>query len=227
MLHSPKAFIFDLDGVITDTAEFHYLAWKKLAEGLNISIDREFNEQLKGISRIESLDRILHLASPSMELTMAEKETLANQKNNDYLQLIEQIQPSSILPGIVELLESCKRQQIKIALGSASENATTIIRKLELMEYFDFIVDASKVKKGKPDPETFTTAADFLDVSYTDCIGLEDAIAGVEAINRAQMFSVGIGSYESLYKADYVVEDTSELSFQEIINAFQLKHTVS
>lgn len=221
MSHFPKAFIFDLDGVITDTAEFHYLAWKKLAKELGLSIDRQFNEQLKGISRMESLEKILALDPSLSAMSNEEKERLATEKNEYYLTLIDQLQPDAILPGIEQLLKKCVEQKVKIALGSASKNAQTIVEKLGLIEYFDYIVDAGKVEKGKPDPETFTTAADYLGVPYSDCIGLEDAVAGVEAVNSAQMFSVGVGSFEHLHHADYVVEDTSELIFEDIIKQYQ------
>src|SRR5690625_3620710 len=146
-----------------------------------------------------------------------EKERLTAKKNEHYLTLIDQLQPDSILPGIEQLLKKCVEQNVKIALGSASKNARTIVEKLGLLDYFDYIVDAAKVKNGKPDPETFTTAADYLNIPYSACIGLEDAVAGVEAVNRAQMFSVGVGSFEHLRHADYVVADTSELIFEEII----------
>ena len=227
MIQSPKAFIFDLDGVITDTAEYHFLAWKKLAEELGISIDRQFNEQLKGISRMESLECILELKSSLLDLPHEEKVRLANQKNEHYLELIEAINPESILPGIVDLLEKCKEQNIKIALGSASKNAFKIVDKLGLIKYFDYVVDASKVKNGKPHPETFTTAADFLNIPYSECIGLEDAAAGVEAVNKANMFSVGVGEEKHLSHADYLVGDTSELVFEEIIKHYKVKCEVS
>ncbi len=227
MAQSPKLFIYDLDGVITDTAEFHFLAWKKLAEELGIAIDREFNEQLKGISRMDSLDRILARASSQIKLSEEEKMELATRKNGYYLQLIEAINPVHILPGITSLLKKNEEAGIKIALGSASKNAPYILGKLELSDYFDYVVDASLVKKGKPDPETFTNAADALGIDYQDCIGIEDAAAGVEAVNKANMFSVGVGDREHLANADYLVKDTSELSFEEIIQKFQEKKNLS
>lgn len=223
MTYYPKAFIYDLDGVITDTAEYHFLAWQKLAENLGISIDRQFNEQLKGISRMDSLERILNLDPSLNELSDEEKLRLAAQKNAHYLELIESINPNDILSGIEKLLKRNKEENIKIALGSASKNARTIIDKLGLGDYFDYIVDASKVEKGKPDPETFLVAADALGISYSGCIGLEDSAAGVEAINKAGMFSVGIGDEEHLSHADYLVASTSELIFEEIINEYVKK----
>jgi beta-phosphoglucomutase len=227
MTQSPRAFIFDLDGVITDTAEYHFLAWKKLAEEIGVSIDRQFNEQLKGISRMESLERILELNSSLLNLPYEEKVRLANQKNEHYLELIQSINSDSILPGIEDLLKKCKQQKIKIALGSASKNASKIVDKLGLVNYFDYVVDASKVKNGKPHPETFTTAADFLNIPYSECIGLEDAAAGVEAVNKANMFSVGVGEVKHLSHADFLVGDTSELVFEEIIKRYRVKCEVS
>lgn len=223
MAQSPKLFIYDLDGVITDTAEFHYLAWKQLADELGITIDRHFNEQLKGINRMDSLDRILGQATSSMELSTEEKIGLATRKNGYYLELIEAINPSHILPGIQDLLDANKQSGIKIALGSASKNASRILDKLELTSYFDYIVNAAEITKGKPDPETFTAAADALHIAYADCVGIEDAAAGVEAVNRAGMFSVGVGDEAHLAHADYLVENTQELDFQQILEEFEKK----
>ncbi|WKA55690.1 beta-phosphoglucomutase [Planococcus shixiaomingii] len=221
MTHYPKVFIYDLDGVITDTAEFHFLAWQKLAEELGISFDRQFNEQLKGINRMDSLDRILELDPSLPAFSFEEKEKLATRKNEYYLELIESVNPSHILPGIETLLKANKDSNVKIALGSASKNAPAILDKLGLTGYFDYLVDASKVEKGKPDPETFTTAADALEIAYPDCIGIEDSAAGVEAINKANMFSVGVGDAAHLSHAHYLVEDTSALVFENIIEQYQ------
>jgi beta-phosphoglucomutase len=221
MTNYPKAFIFDLDGVITDTAEFHYLAWKQLADELGITIDQDFNEQLKGISRMESLERILALDPSKQSITSREKEELATKKNDHYKELIQSINSTNILPGIENLLKEIKANNLKIALGSASKNAPVVLELLGLTEYFDYIVDASKVTKGKPDPETFTTAADYLNLPYDACIGVEDAAAGVEAINKAAMFSVGVGEVKHLAEANYVVDDTSLLHFEEIIKRYR------
>src|SRR5690606_12678381 len=220
MAQSPKLIIYDLDGVITDTAEFHFLAWKKLAEELGIAIDRHFNEQLKGMNRMDSLDRILEQADPPLEFSAEEKVELATRKNGYYLELIEAINPSHILPGIDRLLDDNKQAGIKIALGSASKNAAHILDKLELSDRFDYVVEAARIVNGKPDPETFTAAADALEIPYEACIGIEDAAAGVEAVNRAGMFSVGVGDRAHLSHADYLVEDTSELIFTEILERF-------
>lgn len=227
MAHTPKLIIYDLDGVITDTAEFHYLAWKKLADELDIPIDRHFNEQLKGINRMDSLDRILELSDSPMHLSVAEKVELASRKNGYYLELIEAVTPDHILPGINALLEDNKQSGIKIALGSASKNAARILEKLELSDRFDYIVDAAEIERGKPDPETFTAAADALGIAYGDCIGIEDAAAGVEALNRAGMFSVGVGDEAHLSQADYLVENTEQLVFAGILERFHDKQSRS
>lgn len=221
MTTEPKLFIYDLDGILTDTAEYHFLAWKKLADGLGIPLDREFNEQLKGISRMDSLDRILARDPKYAELSEREKEKLAAQKNKYYLELIEAITPAHVLPGMEGFLEVNKKSGAKIALGSASKNAPAILDKLGLTAFFDCVVDAARVKKGKPDPETFTAAADALGIAYRDCIGIEDAAAGVEAINRAGMFSVGVGDEAFLSDADYLVSDTSALDFEEVVRRFK------
>ncbi|MGO1058506.1 beta-phosphoglucomutase [Planococcus sp. FY231025] len=224
MTYEPKLIIYDLDGILTDTAEFHFLAWQKLAEGLGLSFDRAFNEQLKGINRMDSLDRILALDSTIGAFSDEEKLKLATQKNDYYLTLIEEITPAHILPGMLAFLDANKKTDAKIALGSASKNAPAILEKLGLTGYFDYIVDAAKVKNGKPDPETFTAAADALGIDYRDCIGIEDASAGVEAVNRAGMFSVGVGDREHLSHADYLVAETSELEFEEVVRQFREKN---
>ena len=223
MTNYPKLFIFDLDGVITDTAEYHYLAWKQLAESLGVTIDRHFNEKLKGISRMDSLEKILALKPELLTMSMEEKQQLATQKNEYYKTLINQITPKDILPGIEKLLKEIQENKIKIALGSASKNAPVVINRLGLTNYFDYMVDAAKVKRGKPDPETFIVAADYFGFAYADCIGVEDSAAGIEAINQAGMFSVGIGNSEHLHDADYLVSDTGQLNLDNIIKKFASK----
>ncbi|WP_211653252.1 beta-phosphoglucomutase [Planococcus alpniumensis] len=221
MAHSAELIIYDLDGVITDTAEFHFLAWKQLAEELDITFDRRFNERLKGISRMDSLELILALGGSKTALSMEKKLELAARKNGYYLELIEEISPGHILPGIKTLLDDNKQAGVKIALGSASKNAPHILDMLELSDYFDYIVDAAQVQKGKPDPETFTNAADALGVAYENCIGVEDAAAGVDAINSAGMFSVAVGDQSHLGHAHYRVDDTKDLMFENMIQCFQ------
>lgn len=212
MAKSLEAVIFDLDGVITDTAEYHYLAWQELAKELGISFSREFNEELKGISRMNSLEKILVHGGREMDFSDEEKQALTNQKNEHYRQLIQQITPADILPGIKDLIAEIKGLGLKLGLASVSKNAFTVMDALQLTNQFDVIVDASTIKNSKPDPEIFLTAAKLLQVDPVKCIGIEDAVAGIEAIKAAGMFAVGIGDKEVLKKADLVPVTTRELS---------------
>lgn len=212
-----KGLIFDLDGVITDTAEYHYLAWKSLAKKMGIEMDREFNEQLKGISRMESLDLILKHGNKVNAYTEEEKVELATQKNEEYKEYIKQITPKDLLPGIERLLQDAKGKGLGMALASASKNAPEIMKRLEIEELFDGIVDPASLNAGKPDPEIFIKGAELLGLDTSECVGLEDAEAGVEAINGANMFSVGVGSKDAMHKADYIVEDTKELTLDKIL----------
>jgi beta-phosphoglucomutase len=216
-----KAFIFDLDGVITDTAEHHYLAWKALAEELGITFTREHNEELKGVSRMDSLEKILAIGGGQQEFSSDEKEKLAKQKNEHYVQLIQNISPEDILPGIKEFITKIKSDGLKLAIASASKNAVPVLEGLGLKEEFDIIVDAGTIKNGKPNPEIFLRAAELVHVTPSECIGIEDAIAGVDAIKSAEMFAVAIGPKESFAKADLVYETTDQLSYEEIITKFQ------
>ncbi|GMB10125.1 beta-phosphoglucomutase [Thermolongibacillus altinsuensis] len=218
-----SAFIFDLDGVITDTAEYHYLAWKQLAEELGIFFDREFNEQLKGVSRMESLERILAFGNQAERYTKEEKEALAAKKNEHYKQLIEKITPNDLLPGIAEMLEDLKKRGIKIGLASASKNAFAVIERLQIGGYFDTIVDAANIQHSKPHPEIFLTAAQQLGVPCVECVGVEDAEAGIQAIKAANMFAVGVGTKEAMKDADYIVESTADLNYESILKVFQQK----
>jgi beta-phosphoglucomutase len=214
------AFIFDLDGVITDTAEYHFLAWQALANDIGITFTREDNERLKGISRMESLEIILEIGGRSDDFSETDKEELATKKNDHYLTLITKITSSDILPGIKELLAAIKSNGLKLGLASASKNAFTVMESLGLKDEFDVIVDAKTIQNGKPDPEVFLTAAKLLDVKPEFCIGVEDAVAGVEAIKAAGMFAVAVGPKESFSLADTVYSETSELNFEEITGLF-------
>lgn len=215
-----QAFIFDLDGVITDTAEFHFLAWKALAAKLNIILTKEFNEKLKGISRMESLEIILEFGGRQHDFSDEEKHTLADEKNDYYQKLIKTITPNDILPGIKKLIYDCKKNNIKLGLASASKNAGTVMERLALKNDFDCIVDAKWIKNGKPNPEIFLTAASLLQVEPDVCIGIEDAVAGIEAIKAAGMFAVAVGRENIFEKADLVVESTNELVFDEILKHY-------
>jgi beta-phosphoglucomutase len=216
-----QAFIFDLDGVITDTAEYHYLAWKALGEELRIPFTREFNEELKGVSRMDSLEKILVLGNRQNDFSMEDKEALATKKNKHYFRLIANISPNDILPGIKDLIAEIKKNGYRLGLASVSKNAFTVMNSLGLRQEFDVIVDAATIKKGKPDPEIFLTAAKLLNVEASACIGIEDAVAGVESIKDAGMFAVGVGSVDSLAKADIIYSSTEQLSLSSIMTAYQ------
>ncbi|WP_440117064.1 beta-phosphoglucomutase [Paenibacillus sp. QZ-Y1] len=214
-----KAVIFDLDGVITDTAEYHFQAWESLAATLGIPLDREFNEQLKGISRMESLDKILARGEAGA-YTVERKLELATQKNTEYQRLISAVTPADVLPGIHALLVELREAGIGIALASASKNAAFILERLELTHYFDSVVDVTAIRHGKPDPEIFLTGAANLGLQPAECIGIEDAQAGIQAIKSAGMFAVGVGTPSQMQDADIVVASTAELSLRMLEDCF-------
>jgi beta-phosphoglucomutase len=203
MFNSMKAALFDLDGVIVDTAKFHYLAWRELANGLGFDITEEQNERLKGVSRMESLDRILAMGGAT--LSDDEKVRLATIKNVRYVEMIKQMEASEILRGAKEYLLQLRARGVKIALGSASKNAELILNNLGISELFDAVIDGNKVSKSKPDPEVFLLGAQSLGVAPSDCVVYEDAEAGVEAAKAGGMRAVGIGRPENLPLADMVV----------------------
>lgn len=206
-----KGVIFDLDGVITDTAEYHYIAWKELANKIGIEIDIEFNETLKGISRSESLERILVKGNKQNDYSESQKHELANFKNDYYLTLLQKLTPKDVMENIVETLKYLKEKNIKIALASASKNAPLILDKLKLKDYFEVIVDPSSVEKGKPAPDIFLEGARLIDIHPNDCIGVEDSEAGVVAINNSNMLSIGIGNEKNLNHANVVIPTTQTL----------------
>lgn len=215
-----KAFIFDLDGVITDTAEYHFLAWKALAEDLGITFTREDNEELKGVSRMDSLEKILAIGDRAADFTTDEKNALADKKNDHYLTLIQDITPADLLPAIKELISEIKGKGLKLGLASASKNAFTVMDSLGMKSEFDIIVDAKTVVNGKPHPEVFLRAAEMLGVEPDACIGVEDASAGVQAIKSAGMYAVAVGPKESFENADLVYASTAELAFENIVKAY-------
>lgn len=216
-----KGLLFDLDGVITESSEYHFIAWKNLAKQIGIEIDRGFNEKLKGVSREESLARILRHGGKENDFTDEEKKQLATQKNEEYVKLIGQLTPEEILPGISELLKKAKESGIKLGIASASKNAPLILERLGITDMFDTIVDPATLSAGKPDPEIFIKGAQQLGLTADDCIGIEDAESGIQAINAANMFSIGVGSEEVLSHADYVVPSTAELYFDQIRELFE------
>lgn len=210
-----KAFLFDLDGVIVDTAIYHYQAWKQMANGLGFDISEEFNERLKGVSRMDSLDIIL--AHGGVELSKEEKLSLATQKNENYLNLVSKMSPEDILPGVTEFFAQVKKENIKTALGSVSKNARLILESIGMLDDFDSIIDGTKISKGKPDPEVFLKGAQELGVLPEECLVFEDAVAGVEAAKKAGMKAVGIGKKEVLTEADIVFENLLGVDIQELL----------
>lgn len=202
-------FIFDLDGVIVDTAKYHYLAWKNLANELGFDFTLEQNELFKGVSRKRCLEILLDIGQ--IKSTQKQFDTWMVEKNEDYLKYIEKMDETEILPDVPKILEYLKEGNFAIALGSASKNAIPILEKVNLLSYFETIVDGNKVSKAKPDPEVFLIAADQLGVEPENCIVFEDAQAGIQAANAANMISIGIGDAEILSEADYNFKDFTEI----------------
>lgn len=209
-----KACIFDLDGVIVDTAVYHYKAWKRLASELGIDFTEHNNEKLKGVSRTRSLQLILQLGGVTK--TEAEQQELATRKNTWYVDMINSMTPAEILPGAQEFLQTCRAAGIKTALGSASKNAITILNKINLTALFDAIVDGNAVSEAKPNPEVFLKGAQALNVNPAACVVFEDAIAGVEAAINGGMRVVGIGSAQVLSKANLVISGLNEMSLGQL-----------
>lgn len=203
-------FIFDLDGVVVNTAKYHYLAWKELADQLGIDFNEKDNERLKGVSRTQSLKIILDIGN--MTLSKEDFNTCMKEKNEDYLRHINQMDASEILPNVKGTLSFMKNKGYRTALGSASKNAKIILEKIGLSEAFDEIVDGNMVTHGKPHPEVFLSAAEKTDSKPENCVVFEDAIAGIEAANRAKMTSIGIGTKDILTEADYVFSGFGKIS---------------
>lgn len=215
-----QACLFDLDGVIVDTAKYHYLAWRQLANQLGFDLTLEENELLKGVSRMESLEIVLGIGG--VTLSDDEKIKLAAEKNVRYLELCKQITPDDALPGVRDFLDELKAISVKSGLGSASKNARTILTNLDMLSYFDTIVDGNRVTKGKPDPEVFLIGADDLSVSPAHCVVFEDAVAGIQSAKAAGMIAVGIGEAAVLTEADFVMKGFEGVGastlFQKISN---------
>lgn len=200
-----KACIFDLDGVIVDTAKYHYLAWKRLAAELGFEFTEKDNERLKGVSRMESLEILLSVGGIRID-DEEKKMALAEKKNNWYVEYIKQMTEDEVLPGVMDFLKLLKESGVKIAIGSASKNTMLILERIKLKDFFDVIIDGTKITKAKPDPEVFLKAAEELNVPPVECTVFEDAIAGVGAAKRACMKVVGVGDRNTLKDADRVIE---------------------
>ncbi|MHC5267656.1 beta-phosphoglucomutase [Enterococcus sp. LJL98] len=218
-----KGVLFDLDGVITDTAEYHYLAWKQLADELGISIDRTFNELLKGVSREDSLRLILKHGNQLEGTTPETFKKLAHQKNEHYVQLIQNVSPSDVYPGILDLLKTLRKQNIKIALASASKNGPVLLDKMGITDFFDGIANPASVKNGKPAPDIFLEAARLIDTPITQCLGIEDALAGIQAIQASRAIPIGVGKAVDLGENIPLVASTQELTFSFLKNVWEEK----
>ncbi len=216
-----KAFIFDLDGVIVDTAKYHFIAWQKLAQELGIDFTPEHNEQLKGVSRQQSLEIILKIGNATA--TDEQKTKWLTQKNDEYLSYISQIDQSEILGGVLPILDYIKSKNQKIVLGSASKNARLILEKTGIMPYFDAIIDGNDVSKAKPDPEVFALGAQKVGIEPENCIVFEDSIAGIQAANIAGMTSIGIGEKDILNEADYIFNDFNHIEVEFIDTLIKFK----
>ena len=220
---SKKAFIFDLDGVIVDTAKYHFLAWKKLANSIGVDFTEHQNEQLKGVSRVKSLEKILAWGNKS--ISEDEFMELMALKNDDYLRYINKMDEEEILPDVSKILDYLIENDQKVALGSASKNARMILEKVNILDKFETIVDGNDVKKAKPNPEVFLRAAKELDCDPKNCIVFEDSLAGVKAANIASMVSIGIGDKSVLKEADYVFNDFTEIDTDFLNELIKAKRT--
>lgn len=210
-----KALIFDLDGVIVDTAKYHYVAWRKLANDLGFDFTEKDNESLKGVSRMTSLDILLEIGGK--KLRNEEKLLLAEKKNKNYREFITRMKPSEILPGVMDFLEDIKNKGYKTAIGSASKNTPTILEQIGLSTFFDAVIDGNKIIKAKPAPEVFLKGAEELHVLPKECIVFEDAQAGIEAALNGGMYAVGVGDANTLNKAHYVIKGFVGLEIEDLL----------
>ncbi|MEI9921747.1 MAG: beta-phosphoglucomutase [Bacteroidota bacterium] len=208
-----KACIFDLDGVIVDTAHYHFLAWKRLGKELGVDVTEKDNEKLKGVSRMQSLQIILDMGK--VGIAKERKEALADRKNEWFVEYVEAMKPDEIFPGVKQLISAMRKKGIKIALASSSKNAPRVVELLGIQSLFDVIVDGSMIIDTKPDPEIFLLTAQKLNIAPKDCVVFEDAEAGVEAATRAGMKCVGVGS-ENLGKANRVVAKTADFKVEDL-----------
>jgi beta-phosphoglucomutase len=209
--------IFDLDGVLVDTAKYHYLAWRRLAAELGFDFSQQQNEALKGVSRMTSLDILLHAGGVREKFTPAEKEAMAARKNGWYVGYISRMTSDEILPGVEHFLREAKRAGLKIALGSASRNAPLILERTGLGIFFDAVVDGSMIEAAKPDPQVFLTGARLTGSEPAQCVVFEDAEAGIEAATRAGMRSVGVGGSPTLAHATLRIDGFEGFTLKKMI----------
>ncbi|WDT66695.1 beta-phosphoglucomutase [Companilactobacillus crustorum] len=214
-----KGFVFDLDGVIANTSAYHAKAWHQLADELGVEWTDDLANQLKGVSRMDSLNLILKSGGKENDYTEDEKKKFAAEKNDNYLKLLETLDSSEILPGMGEFIKDISERHYLISLASSSKNSPRVLEKLNLAKYFNERVDPATLKHGKPDPEIYRRGAEILNLKPEECIGLEDAIAGVKSINGAGETSLGIGDSKLLHEADIIFKDTSQVTLENIKNA--------
>ena len=216
-----EACIFDLDGVIVDTAKYHFIAWRSLAEKLGFEFTQDDNERLKGVSRMKSLDILLEIGG--LEFSELEKLAMAEKKNTLYVTYIEKMTPEEILPGVPEFLQKLRKEGIKIALGSASKNSPMILDRIQLSGMFDVVVDGNSIKVAKPNPEVFLKGAERLGILPENCVVFEDAVAGIEAARNAKMYCIGIGEPENLGMADLVIPGFDGFTVEKLKKAIETR----
>ena len=212
-----KAIIFDLDGVIVDSARFHFLAWKNLADELGFFFDEKVNERLKGVSRMRSLEIILEVNNAEDRFTEEEKTALATRKNDLYVSLVKTLKPGDMLPGIEKFIDAAKAAGLMTAVASVSKNAPLVLECLGARDKFDYVADAARVTRSKPAPDIFLDCSSSLGVDPADCIGIEDAQAGIEAIKAAGMYAIGINVDVTSLEPDLHLKSTSELDFEKMV----------
>lgn len=209
-----KGAIFDLDGVLVDTAKYHYLAWKKLAEKLGFNFTEEDNERLKGISRKQSLEILLEIGR--IKAAEKQKEEWAEEKNKCYVEYLKQLDQNALLEGTTGYLKALREKGVKISLGSASKNAPLILAQLEIEKYFDAVIDGNCISKAKPDPEVFLQAAKALGLEPENCVVFEDSLAGIQAAKKGGMKAVGVGNEKNLPGADYYIQNLGQAKEQKL-----------
>lgn len=220
-----QACLFDLDGVIVDTAKYHYVAWREIARELGFAFTQAHNERLKGVSRQQSLEILLEIGN--VKVGKREKERLAEKKNALYLQLIMKMMPAEILPGAVEFITACRSAGYRTALATASRNADVILDLLKIKPLFDVVMDGNKVSRTKPDPEVFLNCARDLSLEPQDCVVFEDAVAGIEAARSAHMLAIGIGNPDILTNADFVVPGLNVITLDDLRAVNKKSNTVA
>ncbi len=214
------ACIFDLDGVVVDSAQYHFVSWRKLANELGFEFTKEQNEQLKGVSRMKSLDILLKIGGKTFDEPT--KLELAQKKNEWYRELIKTMKPDEVLPGSRELFDELKRYDIPCALGTASKNAPTILERTDLLKHFDAVIDGNQITEAKPNPQVFLKGSEALGIAPELCVVFEDAVAGIEAALNGNMGAIGVGSPETLGKADFVVSSLTEINLRKLHEIYSI-----